>query len=51
MSTSLEARLQALGAVQAIGELKADYCNAADGGWGRPTHDADRVASLFMWFG
>lgn len=33
--------------VQEIGQLKARYCEAADGGWDRPTHDADTVASLF----
>ena len=48
MSTSLEARLGILEDVQAISELKAVYCNAADGGWDRPTHDADAVASLFV---
>jgi hypothetical protein len=44
----IEERLQRIEDVQAIAELKAAYCNAADGGWNRPTHDSDRVASLFV---
>jgi hypothetical protein len=44
---ALEQRIQAIEDVQAIGELKAAYCNAADGGWDRPTHDGDKVAALF----
>jgi uncharacterized protein (TIGR02246 family) len=47
MSMSIEQRLQALEDVQAIAELKAAYCNAADGGWDRPTHDGAKVAALF----
>jgi hypothetical protein len=45
---TLEQRVQVLEDIQAITELKASYCNAADGGWDRPSHDADQVASLFV---
>lgn len=48
MNKSLEGRLQLMEDVQAIAELKAAYCNAADGGWDRPTHDSDTVANLFV---
>jgi proline iminopeptidase len=48
MAETLEARLQRIEDIQAITELKAAYCNAADGGWDRPTHDADAVAALFV---
>jgi ketosteroid isomerase-like protein len=48
MSMTLEQRVQQQEDILAISELKADYCNAADGGWDRPTHDYDTVASLFV---
>ncbi len=48
MSMSLEQRLQRLEDIQAITELKAAYCNGADGGWDRPSHDCDAVAALFV---
>jgi hypothetical protein len=48
MGMTVEQRLQILEDIQAITELKASYCNAADGGWDRPSHDADKVASLFV---
>jgi hypothetical protein len=48
MSMTIEQRVQILEDIQAITELKAAYCNAADGGWDRPSHDADTVASLFV---
>jgi hypothetical protein len=34
--------------IREIHHLKARYCNGADGGWDRGTHDADTVASLFI---
>lgn len=43
----LRARIGILEDILAIQELKAAYSDAADGGWDRPTHDADMVASLF----
>jgi len=48
MGMTVEQRLQVMEDVQAVEELKAAYCNAADGGWNRPTHDADAVAALFI---
>ncbi|MGH7961177.1 MAG: nuclear transport factor 2 family protein [Candidatus Binatia bacterium] len=55
MSMTLEQRVQILEDIQAITALKAAYCNGADGGWDRPSHDADAVAALFvadgMWDG
>lgn len=48
MPEAIERRLQRLEDTQAIGDLKAAYCNAADGGWDRPTHDYDALASLFV---
>jgi hypothetical protein len=36
---TLEQRVQVLEDIQAITELKAAYCNAADGGWDRPSHE------------
>jgi hypothetical protein len=38
MSLTLEQRLQRLEDIQAITELKAAYCNGADGGWDQPSH-------------
>ncbi len=48
MSMTVEQRLQRLEDILAITELKASYCNAADGGWDRPSHAYDAVASLFV---
>lgn len=48
MGMTLEPRIQILEDIQEISVLKASYCNAADGGWDRPSHDADKVASLFV---
>jgi hypothetical protein len=45
---TVEQRLQRFEDIQAIHKLKADYCHACDGGWDRPTHDYDKVASLFV---
>lgn len=45
---TLEQRVQRVEDVQAVANLKAAYCNAADGGWDRPSHDADAVAALFV---
>ena len=45
---TMEERLQVLEDVQAITELKALYCDAADCGWARPLNDADGLASLFV---
>jgi ketosteroid isomerase-like protein len=44
----LQARVQQLEDVQAIATLKAAYCDAMDGGWDRPAHDADRGIELFV---
>ncbi len=41
-------RLRRLEDIDAIQKLKARYCNYCDGGWDRPTHDYDGVASLFV---
>jgi len=48
VSKSIEERLRIIEDVQQIAELKAAYCNAADGGWDRPTHDGAKVAALFV---
>jgi hypothetical protein len=48
MPKSIEERLRNMEDVQAIAELKAAYCNAADGGWNRGTHDGAAVAALFV---
>jgi len=48
MSVIVEQRLQVLEDIQEITTLKASYCNGADGGWDRPSYDADKVASLFV---
>ena len=45
---TLEERVRQIEDVQAIATLKAAYCDAADGGWDRPSHDADAVAALFV---
>ena len=44
----MEKRLRTLEDIVEITELKAAYCNYADGGWDRLTHDYDGVASLFV---
>lgn len=48
MAGTLEERLKLMEDIQEILQLKAAYWNACDGGWGRPTHDYDQVASLFV---
>ena len=48
MSSPLEARIQEFEDHRAITELKARYCNAVDGGWGKPANDADAVVELFV---
>lgn len=45
--SALEKRVQLLEDIEEISKLKAAYCNAVDGGWDRPTHDYDAVASIF----
>jgi hypothetical protein len=40
----LVARITRLEDIEEITRLKAEYCNAMDGGWDRPAHDADRAA-------
>ena len=37
MSMTVEQRVQVLEDIQEINALKASYCNAADGGWDRPS--------------
>ena len=46
---SLEQRIQRLEDIEAIKQLKARYCDAADGGWSkeRPGHDWDQLQHLF----
>ncbi len=44
-----EERIQLQEDRNAIGDLKARYVDAADGGWtGEPAHDGDTIASLFV---
>jgi hypothetical protein len=45
---ALEDRVRTLEDVNAIATLKAEYCDAMDGGWDRPAHDADRAIKLFL---
>ncbi len=45
--SELEKRLRLLEDIEEISKLKARYCNYVDGGWDRPTHDYDGVASIF----
>jgi hypothetical protein len=45
--SELERRIRVLEDIEAISKLKARYCNYVDGGWDRPTHDYDGVASIF----
>lgn len=47
MNSSLEQRIRKIEDYQAILDLKGRYCNACDGGWGRPSHDYDTVSDLF----
>jgi SnoaL-like domain len=47
MTKTLEERIAATEALQEIANLKARYLNACDGGWNRPSHDADAVAETF----
>jgi ketosteroid isomerase-like protein len=47
MQMTLEQRLQIQEDIQEIMQLKAAYCNAADGGWDRPIGDFDTMASLY----
>ena len=55
MAMTLEQRLQVQEDIQAIAKLKAQYCDYADGGWDRPSHNYEGVASLFtpdgLWDG
>jgi hypothetical protein len=44
----LERRLEQLEDHAAISELKAAYCDAADGGWDRESHDADAIVEMFV---
>lgn len=44
---SVENRLLALEDVDEILRLKSAYCDAADGGWDRRSHNGARVAALF----
>ena len=44
----LTARIKRLEDIEEITKLKAEYCNAMDGGWDRPAHDADRAIKLFV---
>lgn len=45
--SELEGRIKLLEDIEEISKLKARYCNYVDGGWDRPTHDYDGVASIF----
>ncbi len=45
--SALEKRVRLLEDIEEISKLKARYCNYVDGGWDRPTHDYDGVASIF----
>jgi hypothetical protein len=47
MRKTLEERLQAMEDVHEIMNLKALYLRGCNGGWNRPSHDADTVASTF----
>lgn len=47
MAKTLDERLRAMEGLQEIMNLKARYLNGCDGGWNRPSHDADAVASTF----
>lgn len=47
MRSTLEERIQAIEDVQEITNLKARYLKGCNGGWDRPSHDADLVASTF----
>jgi SnoaL-like domain len=47
MKPNIEMRLRAIEDERQIANLKARYINACDGGWGRASHDADVVASIF----
>ncbi|HKD68026.1 MAG TPA: nuclear transport factor 2 family protein [Candidatus Binataceae bacterium] len=46
--SALEKRVRLLEDIEEISKLKARYCNYVDGGWDRPTHDYDGVASIFV---
>ena len=48
MKISLEARVQALEDINEIARLKSRYLDSGDGGWDRPSHDADAVLPLLM---
>jgi uncharacterized protein (TIGR02246 family) len=47
MAKTLEERLADMEAVHQIANPKARYINACDGGWDRPSHNADLVAGMF----
>jgi hypothetical protein len=44
----IETRIRIIEDRDAISRLKAEYCDAVDGGWASITHDGDRVAPLFV---
>jgi alkylation response protein AidB-like acyl-CoA dehydrogenase len=48
MPGTLEARIREFEDYRSITELKARYCNAVDGGWGKPANDAEAVIALFV---
>jgi hypothetical protein len=48
VGSALEKRVKLIEDIEEITKLKARYCNYVDGGWDRPTHDYDGVASLFV---
>lgn len=47
MPGTIEERLRAVEDRFAIINLKAEYWNCCDGGWDRPSHNGDKVATLF----
>jgi SnoaL-like domain len=47
MAKTLDERMRAIEDIREIMNLKARYLNASDGGWNRPSHDADALASMF----
>jgi ketosteroid isomerase-like protein len=47
MTKTLEERVLAMEDVHEIMNLKAHYLRGSNGGWNRPSHDADTVASTF----
>ncbi len=45
---NIEQEIQLQRDIRAIAELKATYCNCADGGWDRPSHNPEKVSALFI---